>query len=176
MSTFACWYTLHRILSVQAVGKFNSYPTPRRDLCNLGMAQGEQKSNKYKKGRQQKRKVAKIRSRISELKSTKQQFISELATKSDNSKPTGGGNGLRAGTSFGGRYEKANKWQFWCTLLWRVMRNFSTILPNYASIVHEQQNNDHQIRFISPIRSSNRSISSTSRKPDHISEAFYVWA
>ena len=53
------------------------------------------------------------------------------------------------------------------------MRNFSTILPDYDSIVHKQQNNDRQIRFIAPIRSSNRSISSTSRKLDHTSEVFY---
>ena len=53
------------------------------------------------------------------------------------------------------------------------MRNFSTILPNYASIVHEQQNNARQIRFIAPIHSSNRIISSATRKPDHTSEAFH---
>ena len=38
------------------------------------------------------------------------------------------------------------------------MRNFSTILPNYDIIVHEQQNYDHQIRFVARILSSNRSI------------------
>ena len=53
------------------------------------------------------------------------------------------------------------------------MRNFGTILPNYAIIVHKQQNNDRQIRFIAPIRFSNRSTSSTSRKPDHTSEALH---
>ena len=53
------------------------------------------------------------------------------------------------------------------------MRKFSTILPNYASIVHKQQNNDRQILFITPITSSNRIISSTSRKLDHTSEAFH---
>ena len=52
------------------------------------------------------------------------------------------------------------------------MRNFSTILPKYASIVHEQQNNDRQILFIAPIRSSNRNILSTSIKPDHTRKAF----
>ena len=38
------------------------------------------------------------------------------------------------------------------------MRNFSAILPDYVSIVQEQQNNDRQIRLIDPIRSSNQSI------------------
>ena len=38
------------------------------------------------------------------------------------------------------------------------MRNFSTILSDYASIVHEQQNNNRQIIFISPIFSSKWSI------------------
>ena len=70
---------------------------------------GEQKSNDYKKGRQQKRKVSKLRSQILELESTKQRLISELATKSDNGKPTGGEYGLLAGTLFGGKSEKANK-------------------------------------------------------------------
>ena len=53
------------------------------------------------------------------------------------------------------------------------MCNISTILPDYASIVHWQQNNNHQIRFIAPIRSSNWSILITSRKPDHTSKAFH---
>ena len=53
------------------------------------------------------------------------------------------------------------------------MRDFSTILPNYASIVNEQQKNDRQIRFIAPIRCSNWSISSTARKQDHTSEALH---
>ena len=53
------------------------------------------------------------------------------------------------------------------------MRNFSTILSNYASIVHEQENNDRQIRFIAPIRSFIRSISPTVIKPDPTSEAFH---
>ena len=53
------------------------------------------------------------------------------------------------------------------------MRNFSTILPNYASIVHKEQDNDRHIWFIGPIRSSNQSISSTARKPNHTSEAFH---
>ena len=38
------------------------------------------------------------------------------------------------------------------------MLNFGAILPHYASIVQEQQNNDRQIRLIDPIRSSNQSI------------------
>ena len=54
-------------------------------------------------------------------------------------------NGSRVGTSFGGRSDKANKWQFWFTVLFKVMPNFSTILLNYASIVQEQQSNDCQI-------------------------------
>ena len=98
---------------------------------------GEHKSNNYKKGRQQKRKVSELRSQILELDLTKQRLISDLVNKSYNSKPTGGVNGSLLGTSFVGRPEKANKWQFWCTLLWRVMSNFSTILPKYVSIVHE---------------------------------------
>ena len=53
------------------------------------------------------------------------------------------------------------------------MRIFRIILHDYASIVHEQQNNDHQIRFIPPIRSSNQIISSTYRKTDHTSKAFH---
>ena len=53
------------------------------------------------------------------------------------------------------------------------MCNISTILPNCASIVHEQQNNDRQIRFIPPIRYSNWSISSIARKPDHTNKAFH---
>ena len=53
------------------------------------------------------------------------------------------------------------------------MRNFSNILPDYASTVHKQQNNNRQIRFIAPIRSSNQSISSTARKPYHTSKAFH---
>ena len=56
------------------------------------------------------------------------------------------------------------------------MRNFSTILPNYASIVHAQQKNGHQIRFIALICSSNHIISSKSRKPDHTSKEFHGWA
>ena len=51
------------------------------------------------------------------------------------------------------------------------MPNFSTILPNYACIVHEQQNNNRQIRFIAPIRSSNRSMLSTDRKQDHTKQS-----
>ena len=53
------------------------------------------------------------------------------------------------------------------------MRNFSTILPNYSSILQKQQNNDRQIRFIALISSSNQSISSTVRKPDNRSETFH---
>ena len=53
------------------------------------------------------------------------------------------------------------------------MRNFNTILPDYASIVHEQQNNDLQIRSIAPIRYSNRNISSTARKMDHTEKSFH---
>ena len=53
------------------------------------------------------------------------------------------------------------------------MRKFRTILPNYASTVNNQQNKNHQTRFIASIRSSNRSISSISREPDHTSEAFH---
>ena len=53
------------------------------------------------------------------------------------------------------------------------MRNFSTIFPDYDSIVHEQQNNDRQIRLFAPIRSSNQSISATSRKPDHKSKGLH---
>ena len=112
-------------------------------------------------------------SQIVELESTKQKLIYELATKSDNGKPTGGENESPAGTSFGGKYDKANKWQFWRTPLCRVMRNSSTILPKYAIIVHEKQNNDRQIRFIVPIRYSNRSISSTAIKLDHTSKSFH---
>ena len=80
---------------------------------------------------------------------------------------------MLAYTSFYGRSEKAKKRQFWCTILCRMIRKFSTISPNYASIVHEQKNNDHQIRFIAPIRSYNQSISSTDRKPYHTSKAFH---
>ena len=43
------------------------------------------------------------------LDSTKQRLIYELATKSNNGKPTGGENESPAGTSFGGKYDKANK-------------------------------------------------------------------
>ena len=53
------------------------------------------------------------------------------------------------------------------------MRNFSIIIPDYASIVHPQQKNDRQIWFIAPNRSSNLCISSTAIKPDHTSKAFY---
>ena len=53
------------------------------------------------------------------------------------------------------------------------MRNFSTILPNYASIVHNQQKNDRQIQFIAPIRSSNRSILSTTIKSYHASKSLH---
>ena len=53
------------------------------------------------------------------------------------------------------------------------MHNFNTILPDYASIVHEQQNNDLQIRSIAPIRYSNRNISSTARKMDHTEKSFH---
>ena len=56
------------------------------------------------------------------------------------------------------------------------MRIFSTILRKYVSIVHEQQNKDRQFRFIDPIWSSNRIISSTDRQPDHTSKAFHVQA
>ena len=156
----------------------SSAVTPHHDkLCaSQEEVQDDYKSNNYKKGRQQKRNVSELCSKISELESTKKQFISKLATKSNNGKPTGGGGGLREGTSFGGRSDKASKWQFWCELFCRVMRNFRTILPNYASIVHEQQNSDRQNRFIAPIRSSNRSTSSTARKPYHTSEAFHGWA
>ena len=56
------------------------------------------------------------------------------------------------------------------------MHKFSTILPNYASIVREKQNNGHQILFISPIRSSYQIISTTARKPDHTSKTFHGWA
>ena len=60
------------------------------------------------------------------------------------------------------------------TMIKEANKKESRILPNYASIVHEQQKNDLQIRFISPIRSYNRSMSSTAIKPDHTSESFYV--
>ena len=49
------------------------------------------------------------------------------------------------------------------------MRKFSTILNDYDIIVHKKQNNYRQIRFIAPIRSSDQSISTTFRKPDHTS-------
>ena len=55
------------------------------------------------------------------------------------------------------------------------MRNFSTFSPNYDSILNEQQNKNNQILFIAQIRSSNRSISSTSKKPYHTSKAFHGW-
>ena len=53
------------------------------------------------------------------------------------------------------------------------MRNFSTILPNYTSILQKQQNSDHQIRFITSTRYSNRNISSTATKPDHTIDKFH---
>ena len=56
------------------------------------------------------------------------------------------------------------------------MRNFSTILSDYASIVHKQQQNNHQIIFIDPICSSNRIISSTAIKMDQASKAFHGWS
>ena len=89
----------------------SSEVTPHHDeICEIREeGRGEQKSNDYKKGRQQKQKVAKLCSQISELKSNEQQLIYELATKIYNGKPTGGVNGSRAGTSFGGKSEKANK-------------------------------------------------------------------
>ena len=48
-----------------------------------------------------------------------------------------------------------------------------TILPDYASIVHKKQKIGLQIRFIAPIRSSNRNISSTAKKPDHKRKALH---
>ena len=72
----------------------SSAVTPQHDEIRASREEGrgEQKSNYYKKGRQQKREVSELRSQISELDSTKQRLIYKLPTKIDNVKPTGGGN------------------------------------------------------------------------------------
>ena len=45
--------------------------------------------------------------------------------------------------------------------------------PTIPVLYTNNKNNERQIRLIAPICSSNRSISSTTRKTDHTSESFH---